>query len=118
MGVYVADHPLVAHKLSVLRDKKTSVKDFRELVSEIGMLITYEATRDLPLTTRIVETPICKAEVPTLKGKKFAVVPILRAGLGLVDGVLRLVPSARVGHIGMYRDETTLEPHVYFCKMP
>jgi len=116
--VHVMDHPLVAHKLSIIRDKNTSVKDFRELVSEIGMLITYEATRDLPLTTREVETPICKATVPTLAGKKFAVVPILRAGLGLVDGVLRMVPSARVGHIGMYRDEVTLEPHVYFCKMP
>ncbi len=116
--VHVMDHPLVAHKLSIIRDKNTSVKDFRELVSEIGMLITYEATRDLPLTTMEVETPICKATVPTLAGKKFAVVPILRAGLGLVDGVLRMVPSARVGHIGMYRDEVTLEPHVYFCKMP
>ena len=82
------------------------------------MLITYEATRDLPLTTKEIETPICKATVPTLKGKKFAVVPILRAGLGLVDGVLRMVPSARVGHIGMFRDEETLEPHVYFCKLP
>ena len=116
--VHVMDHPLVAHKLSIIRNKNTSVKDFRELVSEIGMLITYEATRALPLTTTVVETPICKAEVPTLAGKKFAVVPILRAGLGLVDGVLRLVPSARVGHIGMFRDEETLEPHVYFCKMP
>jgi uracil phosphoribosyltransferase len=116
--VHVMDHPLVAHKLSIMRDKNTSVKDFRELVSEIGMLITYEATRDLPLTTREVETPICKATVPTLAGKKFAVVPILRAGLGLVDGVLRMVPSARVGHIGMFRDEETLQPHVYFCKMP
>ena len=116
--LHVIEHPLVAHKMSILRDKNTSVKDFRELVSEIGVLITYEATRDLPLTTKTVETPLCTAEVPTIKGKKFAVVPILRAGLGLVDGVLRLVPSARVGHIGMYRDEATLEPHVYFCKMP
>ena len=116
--VHVMDHPLVAHKLTILRDKNTSVKDFRELVSEIGMLITYEATRDLPLTTKEVETPLCKAKLPTLAGKKFAVVPILRAGLGLVDGVLRMVPSARVGHIGMFRDEETLEPHVYFCKMP
>ena len=116
--VHVMDHPLVAHKLTILRDKNTSVKDFRELVSEIGMLITYEATRDLPLTEKEVETPICKTTAPTLKGKKFAIVPILRAGLGLVDGVLRMVPSARVGHIGMYRDEETLEPHVYFCKMP
>ena len=103
--VHVMNHPLVAHKLTILRDKNTSVKDFRELVSE-------------PLTTKVVETPLCKAELPTLAGKKFAVVPILRAGLGLVDGVLRMVPSARVGHIGMFRDEETLEPHVYFCKMP
>ena len=116
--VHVMDHPLVAHKLTILRDKDTSVKDFREIVSEIGMLITYEATRDLPLTEKEVETPICKTTAPTVKGKKFAVVPILRAGLGLVDGVLRMVPSARVGHIGMFREEETLEPHVYFCKLP
>ena len=116
--VHVMDHPLVAHKMTILRDKNTSVKDFREIVSEIGMLITYEATRDLPLTEKEVETPICPTTAPTLKGKKFAVVPILRAGLGLVDGVLRMVPSARVGHIGMFRDEETLEPHVYFCKLP
>lgn len=116
--VHVMDHPLVAHKLTILRDKNTSVKDFRELVSEIGMLITYEATRDLPLTACEVETPICRTTAPTLKGKKFAVVPILRAGLGLVDGVLRMVPSARVGHIGLYRNEETLEPVKYFCKMP
>jgi len=116
--VHVVDHPLVAHKLTIMRDKNTSVKDFRDLVSEIGMLITYEATRDLPLTTKEIETPICKTVQPTLAGKKIAVVPILRAGLGLVDGVLRMVPSARVGHIGMFRDEETLEPHVYFCKMP
>ena len=116
--VHIMDHPLVAHKLTIMRDKNTSVKDFRDLVGEVGMLITYEATRDLPLTTKEVETPICKTEQPTLAGKKIAVVPILRAGLGLVDGVLRLIPSARVGHIGMFRDEETLEPHVYFCKMP
>ncbi|MBQ2602015.1 MAG: uracil phosphoribosyltransferase [Oscillospiraceae bacterium] len=116
--VHVMDHPLVAHKLTIMRDKNTSVKDFRELVSEIGMLITYEATRDLPLTTKKIETPICEMDAPTLAGKKIAVVPILRAGLGLVDGVLRMVPSARVAHIGMYRDEETLEPHVYFCKTP
>lgn len=116
--VHVMAHPLVAHKLTILRDKNTSVKDFREIVSEIGMLITYEATRDLPLTEKEVETPICKTIAPTLKGKKFAVVPILRAGLGLVDGVLRMVPAARVGHIGLYRDEETLEPVKYFCKMP
>ena len=116
--VHVMDHPLVAHKLSIMRDKNTSVKDFRELVGEIGMFIAYEATRDLALTTRTIETPICAAEMPTLAGKKLAVVPILRAGLGLVDGVLRMVPSARVGHIGMFRDEETLEPHTYFCKLP
>ena len=116
--LHVMDHPLIAHKMSILRDRNTSVKSFRELVGEIGMMMTYEATRDLPLTTRTVETPICTAEVPTLQGKKFAVVPILRAGLGLVEGVLRIVPSARVGHMGMFRDEETLQPHVYFCKMP
>lgn len=116
--VHIMDHPLVAHKLTIMRDKTTSVKDFRELVSEIGILITYEATRDLPLTTKHIETPICGMDAPTLAGKKVAVVPILRAGLGLVDGVLRMIPSARVAHIGMYRDEETLEPHVYFCKTP
>ena len=113
--VHVVNHPLLSHKLTILRDKNTSTKDFRELVSEIGMLLTYEATRDLPLELKEVETPICKTMAPTLKGKKFAVVPILRAGLGLVEGVLRMVPSARVGHIGMYRNEETLK---YFCKMP
>ena len=116
--VHIMDHPLVAHKLTIMRDKNTSVKDFRELVSEIGMLITYEATRDLPLTTKHIETPICEMDAPTLAGRKFVVVPILRAGLGLVDGVLRMVPSARVGHIGMYRDEETLQPVEYFCKLP
>ena len=116
--VHVVDHPLVAHKLTIMRDKNTSVKEFRDLVSEIGMLITYEATRDLPLTTKHIQTPICEMEAPTLAGKKIAVVPILRAGLGLVEGVLRMVPSARVAHIGMYRDEETLEPHTYFCKTP
>ena len=109
--VHVVDHPLVAHKLTILRDKDTSTKDFREIVSEIGMLLTYEATRDLPLTTKEIETPICKMEAPILA-------PILRAGLGLVDGVLRMVPSARVGHLGMYRNEETMEPVQYFCKMP
>ena len=116
--VHIMDHPLVSHKLTIMRDKHTSVKDFRELVSEIGMLITYEATRDLPMTTTRIETPLCEMDAPTLAGKKFAVVPILRAGLGLVEGVLRMVPSARVGHIGMFRDEETLEPHLYFCKLP
>lgn len=117
-NIHIVDHPLLAHKMTILRDKDTSTKDFRELVSEIGMLLTYEATRDLPLTEKEVETPLCKTMAPTLKGKKFAVVPILRAGLGLVEGVLRMVPSARVGHIGLYRNEETLEPVKYFCKMP
>ena len=116
--VHVMDHPLVAHKLTIMRDKRTSVKEFRELLSEIGMLITYEATRDIPLTTRHIETPICEMEAPTIEGKKIAVVPILRAGLGLVEGVLRMIPSARVAHIGIFRDEETLEPHTYFCKTP
>ena len=116
--VHIVDHPLVAHKLTILRDKNTPTRDFREIVSEIGMLLTYEATRDLALTDKEVETPICKTTAPTLKGKKFAVVPILRAGLGLVDGVLRMVPSARVGQIGLYRNEETLQPVKYFCKMP
>ena len=117
-NVHVVTHPLVSHKLTILRDKDTATKDFRELVSEIGMLLTYEATRDLPLVDKEVETPICKTMAPTIRGKKFAVVPILRAGLGLVEGVLRMVPSARVGHIGLYRNEDTLEPVKYFCKMP
>ena len=116
--VHVVDHPLVAHKLTILRDKNTPTKDSREIVSEIGMLLTYEATRDLPLESKELETPICRTMAPTIRGKKFAVVPILRAGLGLVEGVLRMVPSARVGHIGLYRDEETLEPVKYFCKMP
>ena len=116
--VHIIRHPLLAHKLTILRDKHTPTKEFRELVSEIGMLLTYEATRDLPLMEKEVETPICKTMAPTLQGKKFAIVPILRAGLGLVDGVLRMVPSARIGHIGLYRDEETLEPVKYFCKMP
>ena len=117
-NVHIMDHPLVAHKLTIMRDKNTSTKDFRELVSEVGSFIAYEATRDLALTTKTVETPLCTCEMPTLAGKKIAIVPILRAGLGLVDGFLRMIPAARVGHIGMYRDEETLEPHVYFCKMP
>ena len=116
--VHVLDHPLIHHKVAILRSKDTSVKEFREIVSEIGMLLTYEATRDLPLTDKEIETPICKTTMPTLAGKKFAVVPILRAGLGLVEGVLRMVPSARVGHIGMFRDPETHEPVPYYCKLP
>lgn len=116
--VHILDHPLLQHKLTILRDENTGVKEFREIVSEIAALECYEATRDLPLTTREIETPICKMEAPILAGKKFAVVPILRAGLGLVEGVLRMVPAARVGHLGMYRNEETMEPVQYFCKMP
>ena len=117
-NVTIFDHPLIQHKLSILRDKHTSSKDFRELVSEIAMLMCYEATRDLPLQDVEIETPICKTTVKQLAGKKLAVVPILRAGLGMVDGMLRMVPSARVGHIGLYRDETTMKPVEYFCKLP
>ena len=116
--LHIVDHPLVQHKLSVMRDKNTSVKDFRALVGEIAMLLTYEATRDLPMTTRTIETPICPVEAPVLAGKKLAIVPILRAGLGFEDGILTLVPSARVAHIGMYRDEETRIPHEYYCKLP
>ena len=116
--LHIVDHPLVQHKLTEMRDKNTSVKDFRTLVSEIAVLLTYEATRDLPLTTKRIETPLCECEMPTLAGKKMAIVPILRAGLGFEDGILSLIPSARVAHIGMYRDEETLEPHFYFLKYP
>ena len=116
--LHIVDHPLVQHKLTEMRDKNTSVKDFRTLVSEIAVLLTYEATRDLPLTTKHIETPLCQCEMPTLAGKKMAIVPILRAGLGFEDGILSLIPSARVAHIGMYRDEETLEPHFYFLKYP
>ncbi len=117
-NLHIVDHPLVQHKLSIMRNKETSVKDFRALVGEIAMLLTYEATRDLPLTTNHIETPLCSMEAPTLAGKKMAIVPILRAGLGFEDGILTLIPSARVAHIGMYRDEETLEPHFYFLKYP
>ena len=116
--VEIVDHPLIQHKISLLRDRNTGTKEFRDLVSEIATLLCYEATRDLPTEEVEVETPIALARTHVLAGRKLALVPILRAGLGLVDGVLRMVPSARVGHIGMYRDEETLEPHPYFCKMP
>ena len=105
--LHIVNHPLVQHKLSVMRDKKTSVKDFRTLVGEIAMLLTYEATRDLPMTTKTIETPLCSYEAPVLAGKKMAIVPILRAGLGFEDGILTLVPSARVAHIGMYPKDIT-----------
>ncbi len=117
-NVTIYDHPLIQHKLSILRDKQTSSKDFRELVSEIAMLMCYEATRDLPLEDVEIETPMGKTTAKHLAGKKLAIVPILRAGLGMVDGVSKMIPSARIGHIGLYRDETTLQPVEYFCKLP
>ena len=116
--VHVRDHPLLQHKLSILRDKNTSVKEFRELVSEICTLMCYEATRDLPVEVVEIETPVAPAKVKKIAGKKLAVVPILRAGMGMVDGFLTLVPSAKVGHIGLYRDPDTLEPVEYYCKLP
>ena len=114
----ILDHPLIQHKISLLRDERTGTRDFRILVSEIAMLMGYEAMRDLPTELVEVKTPITTAQVPMLSGKKLAIVPILRAGLGMVDGILNLVPSAKVGHIGLYRDEVTHEPHEYFCKLP
>lgn len=116
--VTVVDHPFVQHKLSILRDRWTGTKQFRDLVRELARLECYEATRDLPLEDVDIETPICEATVKRLAGRKLAVVPILRAGLGMVDGVLDLVPAARVGHLGMYRDEVTHEPHEYYAKLP
>lgn len=111
-------HPLVLHKLAFIRDKETGSKDFRELVEEVSMLMAYEVTRDFQLEEVEIETPICKTKCKMLAGKKVAIVPILRAGLGMVDGVLKLIPAAKVGHIGLYRDEKTLKPVEYFCKLP
>ena len=116
--VHIMNHPLVAHKLTIMRDENTSVKDFRELVSEIGMLITYEATRDLPLEEIDVETPVATAHCKHIAGKKLAIVPILRAGLGMVDGMVTMMPNVKVGHIGLFRDPQTLEPVKYYFKMP
>lgn len=116
--VTVVDHPLVQHKLSILRDERTGTKQFRDLVSELAMFEGYEAMRDLPLEDVRVTTPICETTCKQIAGKKLAVIPILRAGLGMVDGLLSLVPAARVGHIGMSRDEVTHEPHEYYCKLP
>lgn len=117
-NVHILDHPLIKHKISMLRDKNTGTNEFRALVSEIAMLEGYEALRDLPTKEIEVETPIEKCMTPVLAGKKLAIVPILRAGLGMVDGVLHLVPTAKVGHIGMYRDPETAEPIEYYCKLP
>ena len=115
---FIADHPLIQHKVTLLRDKNTSSKQFRELIKEITEFMVYEATRDLPLCEVDVETPITTAKSKVIAGRKLAFVPILRAGLGMVDGGLELIPSARVGHIGMYRDEETLIPQPYYCKLP
>ena len=117
-NVTILDHPLIQHKISLLRNKNTGTNEFRSLTDEIAMLMGYEALRDLPLEDQEVETPIETCSTPMLAGKKLAVVPILRAGLGMVNGILALVPSAKVGHIGLYRDETTHEPHEYYCKLP
>ena len=116
--VYVFDHPLIQHKLSILRDSETSVKEFRELVGEIAQLMCYEATRDLPLEDVEVQTPMGIARCKRISGKKLAVVPILRAGLGMVDGMVAMMPNVKVGHIGLYRDPETLEPVKYYFKMP
>ena len=118
MPVTVVDHPLIQHKLSILRDRQTTVRDFRELCTEITMLMAFEAMRDLPLEDAVVETPVAPAHVKRLAGKKLALVGILRAGLVMVDGILGLVPNARVGHIGLYRDPETLKPVEYYTKLP
>ena len=117
-NITITNHPLIQHKLSILRCKETSSKEFRALISEIAMLLCYEATRDLHLQEIEIETPICSTKAKTIEGKKLAIVPILRAGLGMVEGMLELVPSARVGHIGLYRDPETLSPVEYYCKLP
>ena len=112
------DHPLIQHKLSLIRDKETGSKEFRELVEELALLMAYEVTRDLPLKEVEIETPVAKAKARVISGKKLGIVPILRAGLGMVDGMLKLIPAAKVGHIGLYRDPETLEPVEYYCKLP
>ncbi|MDD7148541.1 MAG: uracil phosphoribosyltransferase [Lachnospiraceae bacterium] len=114
----IMDHPLIQHKIGFIRRTSTGTKDFRQTISEIAMLICYEATRELKLSPVEIETPICKTTVQELKGRKMAIVPILRAGLGMVDGVLQLIPAAKVGHIGLYRDPATLKPVEYYCKLP
>ena len=116
--VYVFDHPLIQHKTALMREKSTSVKEFRELATEVAMLMGFEATRDLPLEEVEIETPMCKTTVKMLKGEDIAIVPILRAGLGFVEGMLALVPNAKVGHIGLYRDPETHQPVEYYCKLP
>jgi len=118
MALHIIDHPLVLHKLSIMRDKETSTMKFRELLQEIAMLMGYEITRDFPLTFEEIETPLMSMRAPKIAGKKVVVVPILRAGLGMVEGLTRLMPSARIGHIGLYRDEETCQPVFYYYKMP
>lgn len=118
MKVKIVDHPLIQHKLSLIRDIKTGSKDFRELLEEIAMLMAYEITRDLPLEETEIQTPVAPCRCKVLSGKKLGVVPILRAGLGMVSGVLKLIPAARVGHVGVYRDPETLKPVEYYCKFP
>ncbi len=116
--VIYMDHPLIQHKLGYIRRKDTGTKDFRQTISEISMLICYEATRNLPLEEVDIETPICATKAKALKGKKLAIIPILRAGLGMVDGMLTMIPAAKVGHIGLYRDPETIKPVEYYCKLP
>lgn len=116
--VHVMDHPLIQHKIGIIRRVETGSKDFRQIISEIAMLMCYEATRDLKVVDVEIETPICKTVVKELRGKKLAIVPILRAGLGMVDGMLNMIPAAKVGHIGLYRDPETLKPVEYYCKLP
>jgi len=116
--VFEMNHPLIQHKLSLIRDKNTGSKEFRELVKEVSMLLAYEVTRDLSLEDVEIETPICKTKTKMLSGRKLGIIPILRAGLGMVDGFLNLLPAAKVGHIGLYRDPETLEPVEYYCKLP
>lgn len=116
--VIIMDHPLIQHKIGYIRRVQTGTKDFRQTISEIAMLICYEATRNLALADVEIETPVCKTTVKALKGKKMAIVPILRAGLGMVDGMLELIPTAKIGHIGLYRDPETLQPVEYYCKLP
>lgn len=116
--VVIMDHPLIQHKIGIMRRKATSTKEFRDLVSEVAMLICYEATRHLPLTDIEVETPLVKTIAKEIEGKKLCIVPILRAGLHMADGILNLIPNAKVGHVGLYRNEETLEPVEYFCKLP
>ena len=116
--LHVIDHPMIQHKLTIMREKNTGSKDFRELLKEISLLMGYEVTRDVPLTEVEIETPICKMTAHKVSGRKLAIVPILRAGMGMVDGLLTLVPVAKVGHIGLYRNEETHKPVVYYCKLP